>query len=686
MAAVSSQNFKTRSFLEQGRRLRTELLNVMDDLQRKGKEFELAPPDENFSFAQKRLHDNTFNILVVGEAKRGKSSFVNGLIGESLLPTDIDVSTARIFRIQKAPVRSCRLRFQDDSTREISYDDLYRYGSQKAADEGTRVEKEFAGKALRWIEVDTPARFLPEGMAIIDTPGMGTAHYASHDETTDSVVPLADGVIFVLESKQPIIQSEVDFIKRIRAVTPHLFFIQTKIDAYDVDVWQSVLSRSEQVLAQAFEIGNASTGQTRKARTVAKIWPISNKNLQAAAGSKRPEVILMDSCYPELSEALQQFIYRVAGLSRSAAALAEVNHYHNKWASTLNDRLVALVNRNSGKLNEMDATIQQRVKEIKEGLGEESKMRALMQKDVSAIMAAIRKRMSQILTLTDKTWDGLKKSIDHATDADLLKKIERRIPEKVVATANQAWRKLVMGAEIQLFLKLQLLRNELDIPITDSGQLSKRGKSEASKDYFANLKRAMFDSSPGASAGSIGGGLVGGLGGAALASAGFITVTAAGPILIAAGSVACAAGALWTFIRVWKKTNEGQIKATQESLMRYLNSCINEVRRQFMDADVDKGRPEGLADAYLNSSQAYYLKEIDKMVRRRKEELEAELKIIQDRNPLDEKQHHEAKIVARRRVIGWSVVGEKIQEIDYSLSRLATQFGSKRPGRTATVI
>src|SRR5215469_10259123 len=61
---------------------------------------------------RRRLTENTYQVLVVGEAKRGKSTFVNALIGQDLLPTDVDVATCQVFRIRQSEQEAYCLRFE----------------------------------------------------------------------------------------------------------------------------------------------------------------------------------------------------------------------------------------------------------------------------------------------------------------------------------------------------------------------------------------------------------------------------------------------------------------------------------------------------------------------------------------------------------------------------------------------
>jgi len=247
-----------------------QTLRIFSELAEKTSQFELPKLPQAVDEYRQKLEENTYNVLVVGEAKRGKSSFVNALIGKDLLPTDVDIATNQIFRVSYAEQEAYRLRFEDESTRDITAQELVEYGSQMVADRiGLSLPNLYF---LRWIEVDAPIRFLPPRVSLLDTPGLGSL-YAAHAQLTQRFVPRADAVIFVLDSNQPVLQFELDFVEALLKVTRHIFFIQTKIDLYDKEDWQRVLQRNEEILQNHFKDRLDDT----------RVWPISNLNLMKAA-------------------------------------------------------------------------------------------------------------------------------------------------------------------------------------------------------------------------------------------------------------------------------------------------------------------------------------------------------------------------------------------------------------------
>ena len=55
------------------------------------KEFPDATKDIEFSLGN--LRNDIFDVVVCGEVKKGKSSFINAIIGERILPVDTKVAT-----------------------------------------------------------------------------------------------------------------------------------------------------------------------------------------------------------------------------------------------------------------------------------------------------------------------------------------------------------------------------------------------------------------------------------------------------------------------------------------------------------------------------------------------------------------------------------------------------------------
>ena len=76
--------------LEIAKRLETTLKQVEPVLMQHHKETEV----ESINGLLKDVNSNNISILVCGEFKRGKSSFINAFLNENLCPTDDGIATS----------------------------------------------------------------------------------------------------------------------------------------------------------------------------------------------------------------------------------------------------------------------------------------------------------------------------------------------------------------------------------------------------------------------------------------------------------------------------------------------------------------------------------------------------------------------------------------------------------------
>ncbi|MGB9920580.1 MAG: dynamin family protein [Moorellales bacterium] len=171
--------------------------------------------------AAARLAQNRFYLVVMGQFKRGKSSLINALIGDDLLPTAAVPLTSVVTKIVHGPSKQAAVIFQDGTRKEIPAEQLADY----ITEEGNPANE----KSVEAAEVSHPSPYLSGGLVIVDTPGVGSL-YRHNTEVTYSFLPSADAVIFVLSADQPLSEEEGWFLQEIRDRVPRIFFVLNKAD------------------------------------------------------------------------------------------------------------------------------------------------------------------------------------------------------------------------------------------------------------------------------------------------------------------------------------------------------------------------------------------------------------------------------------------------------------------------
>src|SRR4030066_1352157 len=120
-----------------------------------------------------RLFEGRFHLAVLGQFKRGKSTLLNALLGEAVLPTAVIPLTAIPTFIQASQKLSARVLFEDEkSPAEFMTSD-----SNELVDFLSKYVAETNNPAnqlnVQQVEVFHTAKILCHGVVLIDTPGIG---------------------------------------------------------------------------------------------------------------------------------------------------------------------------------------------------------------------------------------------------------------------------------------------------------------------------------------------------------------------------------------------------------------------------------------------------------------------------------------------------------------------------------
>lgn len=202
-----------------------------------------------------RFELGVFRLVVMGEIKKGKSSFINALLGEpNLLPIDSDIATSTVYKVIYGRQRKFKVFFLPDvdtgkreQVREISESELADYGTENG-NPGNQ-------KRVDFIAVELPHPLLRQGLVLVDTPGVGGLHRA-HRRISRQYAPNADAVFFVLDSVEAVIsEDEISFLQDLFSnVTKRIFFVQTKIDAVDNQQSEAWQARNKEILREKLNI------------------------------------------------------------------------------------------------------------------------------------------------------------------------------------------------------------------------------------------------------------------------------------------------------------------------------------------------------------------------------------------------------------------------------------------------
>lgn len=579
--------------------LQTGLSNAMKKIENLANEEKQIPKtDMDFDIAKEILKDKEYNVVVCGEVKKGKSSLINAIIGQNLLPVDSDIATSQVFRISNSQTESYKLVFTDKTEKVISREELSKYGSQ--VDANINGTQELGGKSISYIQVSLPVGFLPEGVNIVDTPGLGSL-YKSHEKITQNYISKAAAVVFVLDYANPIVEQELIFINRILDITPYILFVITKTDRYEEEVRNKIITRNEEILREIYSKRNLKAP---------RIYPISSTNLMKArtAGNKILGMAsYYQSGYNDVENLLMRTIYRAVGLLRTDNALSVSVNYVNKVNKLVSDMLQSCMDDQKNIQQRLEEGKKRLQENFKEDSGEIGRKRNEIVREVSAICNSASNRVNQIFSQTGEVWNIALSSIDKIKTSEDAKRLCSSLPQAISNEIAAQWDIISEDLQTQVYARLSEINVTMDHVYSEgfNGSYSLNVPKMTTSEKINVIAR-----------GSIGLSIAQTIGTALL-------TPLIGPLAVAVTAGICAA----------TTAAATAIDTTKSSMKREISSMITMMRADLLD--VKPGNRFSKVGSYANNLLNAATSAIDEMIEERKNQIQEELDELTRRCQMD---------------------------------------------------
>lgn len=289
--------------------------------------------DEARALAQ-RMVDGLFYVACVGQFKRGKSSLLNALVGEAVLPVGVVPITAVVTVVRHGATPGARIRFHSGQWQNIDLGSLATYVSEDQNPENA--------KGVAAVEVFMPSPLLASGMCLVDTPGIGSV-FAGNTEATRAFVPHIDAALVALGADPPISADELALVEQIARQCSQLLVAMNKADKLSDHEQLEARRFTMHVLAERMgeppPIFIVSAAERLAKRGAEREWPAlvaaleslarqSGRELVEAARKRELAILagklkrLLDEEYGALQRPVEDSARRVAAL-RACVADAE---------------------------------------------------------------------------------------------------------------------------------------------------------------------------------------------------------------------------------------------------------------------------------------------------------------------------------------------------------------------------
>jgi len=241
--------------------------------------------NERLLAVKEQLISNHFNLVVLGQFKRGKTTLINSLVGNEILPSSVVPLTSIITILKFGNKVRCDIFMNDGTEQSIEIEELHDYVTESGNPKNVR--------GVKCASIEYPIPLLEKGMQLVDTPGIGST-FLHNTETTYEFLDHLDAAVFLMSADVPISQVEKELLETIKSSTQKIFFVLNKVDNLTVEEITEMSVHNTNVLR---EMGF----------TVQEIWPISARKALKAKTSN-DEGLLLESGLSNMENAIGEFL------------------------------------------------------------------------------------------------------------------------------------------------------------------------------------------------------------------------------------------------------------------------------------------------------------------------------------------------------------------------------------------
>ncbi|WP_298825378.1 dynamin family protein [uncultured Planococcus sp.] len=176
----------------------------------------------------KRWNDKTIRIGLVGVTSSGKSTLLNALLGENILPTAVRPSSGSIIICSKGETTRAEIIFEDGTSELIDEKNIVA-ALEKYGDEENNANNQFGVKE---IHLQSKNFLLAKNIQIIDSPGLDAYGLERHEELTlSTLLPTIDLCLYVVTFKTNSDETTKRILEQVYQYNKPMIIVQNMLDS-----------------------------------------------------------------------------------------------------------------------------------------------------------------------------------------------------------------------------------------------------------------------------------------------------------------------------------------------------------------------------------------------------------------------------------------------------------------------
>ena len=566
-----------------------------------------------------KIANEHFEVAIVGEFKRGKSTLINALLGQEVLPADVLPATATLNRVTYSEEPYVMVEYKDGEEEKVDINRLADYVTKLS------YESEKKAETVKQATVYYDTAFCKNNVDIIDTPGLNDDEQMTN--VTLSILPEIDAAVFVISSNSPFSQFEKEFLEK-KMLTSDMGRIIFAVNCFGTfskeDEDRIVETVEKRIGSYVIEKAKMVMGENskefalykRKIGTPKVIGVYAKKALMAKESGDA--AMLEESNFPTFERVLESMLTQ----ERGAITLQILA---NKIISSSSELINSIILRQNSLMMEADEFMDKYTAAIEEIDEIRTKKRAefvRINDDANKVFEGLQPILDSYWVQIEET--AMKVIDDYPMSAEDLKR------DKLKIVYSKLTERIKENIENKAQLICEQIQNEINVALSDEAERLQSFEDE----FFASVSRiqemfavpqkhsrngGVVDQIIGVAIGSVGtgglfigfreagikGALLGGASGfvgffatfyAATYLAGFLGIAAAGPVALCLMAVAGFAGTFSGKFAVDKLL-------VQERIDKYKASFKQGVKKQFHEMKISSDFTETVRQQVFASFQ-----------------------------------------------------------------------------------
>ncbi|CAM3517010.1 dynamin-like GTPase family protein [Mycobacterium frederiksbergense] len=220
------------------------IVELIDHTTRIAGLYDRADLAERLRIAKERITDPQIRVVIAGQLKQGKSQLLNSLLNIPVARVGDDESTVLATVVYYAETPTARLVVVTPDGADAEFVDI----DMAELKNDLRRAPAAQGREVLRVEVGVPSQMLKNGLAFVDTPGVG-GHGQPHLSATLGLLPDADAVLMISDTSQEFTEPELTFIRQAVEICPTATIVASKTDLYPH--WRDIVAANEAHLRRA---------------------------------------------------------------------------------------------------------------------------------------------------------------------------------------------------------------------------------------------------------------------------------------------------------------------------------------------------------------------------------------------------------------------------------------------------